>query len=508
MSAPNNFSISFRDEYQRRIYDEIIKFINNPEKSTLLISAPPGTGKTYITITALLNNFNGRIVVVLRTHTQQEHYKKILPMEEYLALRGMESFCKIPQVIYHPLKHQLCQWMRRMGKCKGCLYQYQFIEAKRKRVISLLYSHLSTPLHDLLNSAEIIIFDEYQNLIPNEKTLNWTVIQLAEAELGSKIDLNSKSSIIKNLATWKELGLKIWSKKGYSYLLELSNILSSLLLKNTWIYKKGENYGYLDVSAYEYALKLPTKKIFISATPLPEINGLLSYDQIVEITPTLKNVLFLIFDAFSLPYYKRYDKKVREVIIKLVDIVSTYRSAIFLPSKTVKDLLFKKLPSNITEDIKDFMNNTNKSALLIAGGKYSEAIDLPNLDIITIVGIPYEEPIHINPGLKQLFKYYKLYNVKVRRLFYDYKAILKVIQAIGRGIRRVDQRLLVIFADKRYTEERIFDLFPTWLKSQVFLRIDDFDILKELIIRWNLKLPIKRYFKMLEVKDLLKRKVK
>ena len=200
------------------------------------------------------------------------------------------------------------------------------------------------------------------------------------------------------------------------------------------------------------------------------------------------NTVFVIYIGFKFNFKTRSDPKTTKHIRKLIYALSKYRSIIFFPSSSALKSVLPKLPINFTTEPTEYpMKNT----LLIAGGKWSEGIDLPTPpEVLVVVGVPYDDPLPKNPYLRELFRYFKLYNVKVRRVLYDYKAILKVIQSFGRGIRNIQRKLLIILADKRYTNEKMFELFPEWLKNNVhkFVTIDNLEILDKFIARWNLDL--------------------
>ena len=119
-----------------------------------------------------------------------------------------------------------------------------------------------------------------------------------------------------------------------------------------------------------------------------------------------------------------------------------------------------------------------------------EKQDLPrDIEVITIIGIPYDDPLFKNPYLQQLFRYFHS-TIQARKTLYDYKALLKVVQSFGRGIRDIRQRTLIILADKRYTNDKWIQLFPQWLKMNIsrFRGIDDIQMLDNFIARWILGL--------------------
>ena len=481
--------LKFRDEKQKELYSKVKEFVNN-DKETLLVTGPPGSGKTFITVHSLLDNFDGKIIVILRTHNQQDHYAKLF--DSFLPIRGIEFYCQVPQVKLHPLKNQLCRWLR-LGKystCVGCQYRMQFLNIPKYKIISFLYSHSIELIKSILEHLEekyILVFDEFQHCLPREQVIPSHFVQLASAEYGKEINLNQSISE-SEIQQMKKVGEENWKRVGYSYLLALTETIEWLRKKGRWFYRVDNGYAYLDDSIYSLINDKKVKKVFVSATPLPEVSELgIQYHDKFHMNYEL-NTVFVIYIGFKFNFKTRSDPKTTKHIRKLIYALSKYRSIIFFPSNSALKSVLPKLPINFTTEPTEYpMKNT----LLIAGGKWSEGIDLPTPpEVLVVVGVPYDDPLPKNPYLRELFRYFKLYNVKVRRVLYDYKAILKVIQSFGRGIRNIQRKLLIILADKRYTNEKMFELFPEWLKNNVhkFVTIDNLEILDKFIARWNLDL--------------------
>lgn len=236
--------ITFRDELQEKLYSKVKEFINS-DKRSLLISGPPGSGKTFITIHSLIDNFNGKIIVILRTHSQQDHYKKLFS-DDFLSIRGIEYHCQIPRVKMHPLRNQLCKWMR-LGKhtaCRGCRYRLQFTEIPKYKVISFLYSHSAELIQNILKNIDnyVLVFDEYHHILPREQVISKHYLQLASAEYGEIINLDDPENFDEEtLKKMRELGERNWKKLGYSYLLSLVEIIEYLKNRNRWFYKIEED---------------------------------------------------------------------------------------------------------------------------------------------------------------------------------------------------------------------------------------------------------------------------
>ncbi|RLG61590.1 hypothetical protein DRN87_02075 [Candidatus Geothermarchaeota archaeon] len=197
----------------------------------------------------------------------------------------------------------------------------------------------------------------------------------------------------------------------------------------------------------------------------------------------LGNTLFLVYKGFKFNFEARRDEKVIKHIRKLLYHLSKYKSVVFFPSSSALKSVFPRLPEGFTLKVEEF---PEKNTLLVAGGKFSEGIDLPqDIEVITVIGMPYDDPIFRNPYLRELFRYFKFHSVKVRKLLYDYRALLKTVQSFGRGIRNVNQKLIVILADNRYTREKWLEYFPEWLKFNIskFEFFNEIEELDEFISR-------------------------
>ena len=490
-----------RERFQEEVRRRIARFIGSEERA-LLVAGPPGIGKTHAVIRAVYEEYPGKVYVVLRTHTQQDHYAKIVPREDYIAIRGIQEHCRVREVRNHPLAHQLCKWMRERG-C-SCGYTEQFSEAGRRRVVSLLYSHLSTAMVSLLRGARIVVFDEYHSLLPQERRITYAQLRLAEEEYGRAIRLEARD-VLGRLEEMRARGMEVWAERGYSYLLEVVSVLEQLKKSGSWLYRVEGGYGYLDIAGYELTLKLPCKKIFVSATPLPRMPGLMEYDSTVEASPTLPNVKVVIFTGIELPYRKRFDRRARRIVNELVRLLSMYRSVIFLPSEEAKRRLIPRPAPGVTEDVGEFAEDPGRSVLLIAGGRWAEGIDLPQPEVICIIGVPYDEPPFINPALRELYRYLRAKGLRSFTTLYRYRALSKTLQAIGRGLRKLDQRLLVILADRRYADECWREVAPKWFLVQRFRVVDDLRVLRDYLVRWGLGLGADEHLERVQRARLLKK---
>lgn len=111
------------------------------------------------------------------------------------------------------------------------------------------------------------------------------------------------------------------------------------------------------------------------------------------------------------------------------------------------------------EDVMDVLFNNEKTLILaVAWGKLVEGIEFRNgdkslLDTIIIAGLPVPEPTLYN---KKLLSYLSLKlgnRGKAWKIVYLYPGLMKIVQAIGRGIRSERDRVKVYILDDRVLSE-------------------------------------------------------
>ncbi len=112
--------------------------------------------------------------------------------------------------------------------------------------------------------------------------------------------------------------------------------------------------------------------------------------------------------------------------------------------------------NSIIEFFKKSKNKRKITLFAVAGGNFSEGIDMPNvIDIITIIGLPLAKP---NLLTRATIDYYDYKFGKGWEYAYTVPAINRVLQAAGRAIRSEDDKGVIIFGDKRYSKYKKY--FP------------------------------------------------
>jgi len=118
------------------------------------------------------------------------------------------------------------------------------------------------------------------------------------------------------------------------------------------------------------------------------------------------------------------------------------------------------------KDMLDSFRESEEGSLLAsAQGRFAEGVDLPQaLDSVFIAGIPFDRAT-----LKTTLyiKYYmSLYGAQRGRYYaYIVPAIRRVSQAMGRALRGLEDRALIVCGDERYTKPEIFRLLPRYFQT-------------------------------------------
>jgi len=109
----------------------------------------------------------------------------------------------------------------------------------------------------------------------------------------------------------------------------------------------------------------------------------------------------------------------------------------------------------LLEDRRDIL------AFCILGGVFGEGIDLPGdqLSAVVVVGVGLPQ---VNRDTEQLRGYFQARYGQGFRYAYLYPGMQKVDQALGRVVRRMDDRGRALLVDARYGSREYRDLLPPW----------------------------------------------
>lgn len=238
--------------------------------------------------------------------------------------------------------------------------------------------------------------------------------------------------------------------------------------------KRGEYFTlsrrFLDPSVVTSALNQAHSTVLMSGTLLPlemhrDIIGLDEKRTVMKRYPSPfdeKNTLSIISEGTTTKYSKRTFENYSEIArrIDLIIGASPDAVAVFFPSYSVMNpvvplLKSKKLilqqekttPRETAELLKRFGSGGVLCA--VQGGSFSEGIDYCKGEIKTVivVGIALEEP---SLETTALIDYYQDKFGKGWEYGYTYPAIIKALQAAGRGIRKESDRAAIVFMDERF----------------------------------------------------------
>jgi len=454
--------LSFR-RGQDLIYNIVSRFLDSSENE-LWVEAPTGVGKTAAVLSPLLEH-GLRVLWVTRTLKEQEVVLKEVNRINRVhgtgfkvtLLRGISERCPYTRP---PFPHQTCL------TCKSikCPYREQFLEAFHSNVVVATYSMLRDSRDKVASlPVDVTVFDEAHTLhLPPVKRIPREWILRAAMEAGARPDPNI-------LLKYAGVAERIVLEKGFSYLYEVVRVLSS----GEW-FLDGSDVVVVDWGFRDWVKRTFMRKIYLTATAPPNVGGL-------KVSVPF-NSKFIIYTGVKLPLKLRL--RFLDEVARLIRLLGLfYKSVIFLPSTTYRDILYSKFdwePLNVTVVLEEFEEVEKGVLLAVSGGKYSEGIDI-TAEAVAVIGVPYAKP---DEYLRRIYRRYRFKGK--RKLFYEYPAVVRAVQAIGRVLRNPNERKLVVLADKRFLKLR--KLLPLWLKKQEILVIEDYRKLEKEIILFNTRL--------------------
>jgi DNA excision repair protein ERCC-2 len=108
-----------------------------------------------------------------------------------------------------------------------------------------------------------------------------------------------------------------------------------------------------------------------------------------------------------------------------------------------------------------FAQRRDLVAFCILGGIFGEGIDLPGEQLASVVVVGVGMP-QVNRQTRQLQDWYQVRYGSGFDYAYVYPGMQKVDQALGRVVRRLDDRGRALLIDPRYGERRYRQLLPPW----------------------------------------------
>ena len=257
-----------------------------------------------------------------------------------------------------------------------------------------------------------------------------------------------------------------------------NGVVRILKQNNDWF---GLSKRYLDPSVGTSVLNKCHSAILMSGTLLPlemhrDVLGLDVNSTIMKkyFSPfDEKNSMHVIAQGHTTRYSKRKTENYMSMAQKIDSIIENTPggTAVFFPSYVVQNaiipfiktqnLLVQKAdsgPKEIAELLKRFGNGGVLCG--VQGGSMAEGIDYCNEEIKTavIVGIALEE---MSLEVEALIEYYGEKFSKGWEYGYMWPAVIKAMQAAGRGIRKESDRCAIVYMDERFAWKNYKSVFDS-----------------------------------------------
>jgi len=289
---------------------------------------------------------------------------------------------------------------------------------------------------------------------------------------------------------FEELGLEFIERTNRkSACLRLSKFISSWKNEEEGVVrilrKRGEWFSlskrFLDPSVSTSVLNQCHASILMSGTLLPlemhrDILGLDKERTMMKRYASpfdQKNTMHLIAEGHTTRYSQRKAENYKAMAGKIDNIIGSTPggSAVFFPSYAVQNAILPFIKSGNLHvqrqesgpsEIADLLRRFGNGGVLIGvqGGSLSEGIDYCNEEIKTavIVGVALEE---MSLEIEALIDYYEEKFSKGWEYGYMWPAVIKAMQAAGRGIRKETDRCAIVYMDERFAWKNYKSVFDS-----------------------------------------------
>jgi DNA excision repair protein ERCC-2 len=249
--------------------------------------------------------------------------------------------------------------------------------------------------------------------------------------------------------------------------------------------RKGEWFSlskrFLDPSVSTSVLNQCHSAILMSGTLRPlemhrDVLGLAHGNTVLKSYPSpfeQKNTLHIIAEGHTTRYSKRKAENYAAMADKIDRIIENTPggTALFFPSYAVQNAVLPFIksgnlhiqrenssPSEIAELIRRF--GSGGVLVGVQGGSMSEGIDYCNQEIKTavIVGVALEE---MSLEIEALIDYYEEKFGKGWEYGYMWPAVIKAMQAAGRGVRKESDHCAVVYMDERFAWKNYKSVFDS-----------------------------------------------
>mgnify|MGYP001772926033 CR=1 FL=1 len=207
----------------------------------------------------------------------------------------------------------------------------------------------------------------------------------------------------------------------------------------------------------------------------PENYGVFVYDGVTtryverdeEEYAKIANILNRIYQAFTL------DKAILSIFPSYV-VLKAVRKYLSPGVKYIMELG----NTSIDDLIRELRNDRRRLIMAVAGGKLVEGVEYRLgtenlLGLIIIVGVPYPEPNDYLDSVMEILAA-RLNDRKLAwELTYQWPAIVRIKQAVGRSFRSETDRALVVLMDRRFRENRLAKVFEDYFGKYVVVNDEE-----------------------------------
>ncbi len=212
----------------------------------------------------------------------------------------------------------------------------------------------------------------------------------------------------------------------------------------------------------------------------PENYGVLIYDEVTtryverdeEEYAKIADILGRIYQAYPL------DK----AILSIFPSYAVLKSVRKYLSPGIKYIM--ELGSTSIDDlIKELRRDRKRLIMAVAGGKLVEGVEYRLgtenlLGLVVIVGVPYPEPNDYLDDVMEILAARLNDRRLAWELTYQWPAIVRVKQAVGRAFRSENDRALIILMDRRFRETRLAKVFSDYFGK--YMIVDEKGLINEI----------------------------
>jgi DNA excision repair protein ERCC-2 len=294
----------------------------------------------------------------------------------------------------------------------------------------------------------------------------------------------------------------------------LTALLSSLTEENQFLTNWQNSLSIINVDVARFFVETTRKfktTVLLSATVSPSelflrSIGLPGSTRLHKTEPNASLRITTLLDlGVTTKFRLRSDEMYSKIASRIVTAASMRPGGIgvFTPSYTVLEALLpfiekgigsenlivesKKLTNQEAGEIMEsFKQNKDSVLLAVQGGRFSEGEDfrgdLMNISVVVGLSLPPPSP--------SLFAEYSYLGKSDRNNSYLLVSLLpalrKAFQSAGRHIRTPNKKGLVFLLDSRFSDQRIIDLMPSWLKRELIQKNFSSSEIQEIVRDLNL----------------------